>query len=208
MSSKFFNCLVFIGILQPCLALETKLLRGSEIAPHVQEISSFFNATYREAPYFYDASVEKWDGYVQSYADTDKAVVCLVQEGEIILGAAMGTPLAEAREKYRMGFARRPEDLKSLFYLGEFAIKSDYRRQGIGTKMYQAFERAAAAQGLSGICFWQLESAETAPADSFWKKQQFEQRPDIHFDELWKDLSGAEKVPHRMICWMKITADQ
>ncbi len=186
-------------------AVEVDILCGSEISPRTKEISAFFNATYREAPYFYDASAEKWDGYVQSYADTEKAIVCIAHEGETILGIGMGTPLAKAKEKYRMGFASRPNELNSLFYLAEFAIKAPYRRQGIGTKMFQAFENAIISQNqFAGICFWQLESEETAPIDMFWGKQHFECRPDIHFEEIWKNVTGSDRVAHPMICWMKM----
>ena len=184
-------------------ALETKVLTGSEIKPYTKTISAYFNAIYREAPYFYDGTEDGWNRYVQSYADTEKAVVCMAQEGEAIVGIAMGTPLSEAREKYRMGFSNRPDDLNSLFYLGEFAIKAEFRGQGIGTKMYQVFEQAVREQTrLSGICLWQLESEEVTPADMFWGKQNFERRPDIYFDEIWKDVSGTERVPHRMISWI------
>jgi GNAT superfamily N-acetyltransferase len=208
MSIRSIGALV-IGI-SACFAsylhsLEMKVLTGGEIKPYTKTISAYFNAAYREAPYFYDASEEQWDRYVQSYAATEKAVVCIAQEGDAIFGIAMGTPLAEAREKYRMGFSNRPNDLNSLFYLGEFAVRPDYRRQGIGTKMYQAFEKAVKEQArFSGICLWQLESEEVAPPVEFFEKQGFERRSDIRFNELWKNVTGTEKVPHPMICWIKV----
>ena len=189
-----------VGIPNPSL----KTLCGQNIAPYVKAISAFFNAAYREAPYFYDASEASWDKYIQSYADTPESVVCLIFSGETIIGAAIGTPLRSASNKYKMAFENRPEDLQSLFYLGELVIKPEYTHLGLGKKIYKTFQKAVIAKRqFSGICVWQLASEETAAMDRFWSRLGFESHPDIHFDELWKNVSGSEKVAHPMVCWKK-----
>jgi hypothetical protein len=71
--------------------------------------------------------------------------------------------------------------------------------------MYQVFENAVKEQArFSGICFWQLESEEVAPPVVFFEKLGFERRSDIQFKELWKNITGTEKVPHPMQLLIKL----
>lgn len=201
----------FVGLLGLCLSsfsqaqeIIIKNLHGNEISAYTKEISTFYNTIYREAPYFYDSSQAAWDKYIQSYADENDATACLALQDKKIIGIAIGTPLDKASKKYNAAFSNRPDDLYSLYYLGELAVKAEYRDLGTGKKMYQAFEELVREKKhFSGICLWQLQSEENSPTGLFWKELGFALQPDIHFDELWKDVSGTEKVAHRMICWKK-----
>lgn len=184
--------------------IQMKNLHGQEGAPYLKEISAFYNAIYREAPYFYDASEAAWDGYIQSYVNTPESVICLALEGETLIGVAIGTPLAKASKKYKMAFSEHPNELNSLFYLGELAMKSEYRQLGIGKKLYGEFERLVREkEQFSGICIWQLQSEEKSASLLFWQELGFACRPEIHFEEFWKPVSEAEKIPHPMVCWIK-----
>ncbi len=192
-----------IGLLGICQAqaVEIKSLSGSEIAPYAKEISTFYNIIYREEPYFYYAPESAWDSYIQTYVDTPQSLVCLALDEEKIIGVAIGTPLENATEKYKMGFAARLEDLNSLFYLGEFALKPEYRHHGVGKTMYDAFERSVIERKqFSAICIWQLENTSSS---TFWHRRGFELQPEIRFDELWRHAPGTEKIAHPMVCWKK-----
>lgn len=186
--------------------IEIKNLQGEEARPYLEKLSDFYNVFYQDPPYRYHATKADWDGYVASYVNNPSAVISLALKHDVIIGAAMGTPLKDASEKYQAAFAQRPPDLNSLFYLGELAIKPRYAHLGIGTSVYEEFERLVKQKKLySGICLWQLSSECAAPAGQFWRKMGFEYFPEINFEEMWRENANpnAPMVAHAMKCWKK-----
>jgi len=185
---------------------EVKSFRGSEAKPYQERLSSFYSASYQAPPYRYFAKKSSWDNYVASYIGNSEAVIILALHHEEIVGAAVGTPLKDASEKYREPFAERPNDLNSLFYLGELAVKDEYRNRGVGKKIYVAFENEVREkERFKGICLWQLASQSNLATGKFWKRQGFKRDPELHFEEMWRESSDSDtpKVPHKMVFWKK-----
>jgi GNAT superfamily N-acetyltransferase len=182
-------------------------LRGSEALLYHQELSAFYNLFYRAPPYRYVAGKNAWDQYVGSYMETSSSIFVLAIKNGAIIAAAMGTPLAEASEKYRVPFAVENADLSSSFYLGELAVKRQYQNQGLGKTLYDTFETMVREDGrFSEICLWQLASEARTPNGTFWEKRGFTLYPEIHFEELWRETPapGAPKIPHEMVAWKKL----
>jgi len=184
-------------------AVSIKSLLGSEITPYVKTLSALYRNIFREAPYFYYASSEAWDGYIQSYANTPDALASLALCQNTIVGCVIGTPVANASEKYRKAFSQHPEDLHSLFYLGEIAMKPELRGLGIGKQLYKACENVIVEKKrFTGICIWRM-----SPEDKLWEltlqKQGFRCQAEIHFDEFWSRSPDTEEIPHPMVSWIK-----
>ena len=161
-------CLPFLGNAQE---ISLKTLQSKEQTTHLREVSDFYNQFYRSAPYFYDASSEAWDRYIRSFTDSSESVLCLAMDGDAIIGVIIGTPLAKTTDKYKAAFLNRPEDLASLFFLGELSVLPEYKQQGIDRLLLEAFERqVAAGQRFSGICVWQMEEEREKPSGLFWQQ--------------------------------------
>jgi len=183
-----------------------KTLHGEERVTHLRQVSDFYNAYYREPPYFYDASEEAWDRYIRSFINEPESVLCLATQDEIVVGIIIGTPLAKTTQKYKGAFLDRPENLYSLFFLGELAVKPEYKQYGLNKMLYEEFERQVVEKTqFSGICVWQLQSEVNKPSGLLWREIGFD-CSDVQFEELWKDTFGTEKVPHSMVSWKKQVA--
>lgn len=203
--------LILTCVLGACIAPLTGMaqevylesLQGEERASHLRDVSDFYNEYYRNPPYFYDASAEAWDRYIRSFIDSSESILCLAKEGETIVGIVIGTPLAKTTQKYKAAFMDRPDDLSSLYFLGELAVVPGYKQLGIEQLLYKEFEhQVAMKETYSGICVWQMESEKDQSSGLFWREMGLTDSG-IHFDELWKDTFGTEKVHHSMICWWK-----
>lgn len=178
-------------------------LHGEERVAHLKEVSNFYNAFYREPPYFYDCAEEGWDRYIHSYVDQPESILCLAVQDETIIGIIIGTPLVKTTQKYNAAFRDRPADLESLFFLGELAVNPEYDQLEVKRQLYAEFERQVRErEQFSGVCVWQLQSEEDKPSGFFWCEMGFA-NSGVYFEELWKDTFGTEKVPHSMLCWKK-----
>ena len=93
---------------------------------------------------------------------------------EAVVGIIIGTPLSETTQKYKGAFLDRPEDLDSLYFLGELAVKPEFKQLGVGQELYEEFERQVAEKKqFSGICVWQLQSEVAKPSGDFWREIGF-----------------------------------
>lgn len=189
----------------PLIAQEIsiKTLQGEERVSHLREVSDFYNAYYREPPYYYDCNEEGWDRYINSFIKEPDSILCLAIKDEAVVGIIIGTPLSKTTQKYKGAFLDRPEDLDSLYFLGELAVKPEFKQLGVGQGLYEEFERQVAdKKQFSGICVWQMQSEVAKPSGDFWREIGFT-CSDVQFEELWKDTFGTEKVPHSMVSWKK-----
>lgn len=197
---KWWKTLPMKGVSQE---ISLKNLQNEEKVSHLREVSDFYNAFYRNPPYFYDASSEAWDRYIRSFVDSPESVLCLAMQEDAIIGIVIGTPLIKTTQKYKAAFVDHPDDLHSLFFLGELSVIPGYEQLGVNQLLCEEFEHAVAKQQrFSGICVWQMESEKNQASGLFWRKMGFADSG-IRFDELWKDTFGTEKVSHSMMCWKK-----
>jgi hypothetical protein len=189
---------IFAGAQDVCI----KTLQGEEREACLREVSDFYNAYYRKPPYYYDSSEEAWDRYLRSFTNESESILCVAIVDERVIGAIIGTPLAKTTQKYKGAFLDRPEDLYSLFFLGELSVKSEYQYD-VNKALYDEFERQVAEKNqFSGTCVWQLQSEINKPSGLLWREMGFE-CSEVQFEELWKDTFGTEKVPHSMVSWKK-----
>jgi hypothetical protein len=181
-----------------------KNLKGKEIAPFAKEIAAFADSMYQQASCYF--SEAEWDGYIQSYSNTPEAVISLALANGKIVGAAIGTPLTKASEKYRKPFFDRPQELNSLYFLADFPVKPEYRNEQVVEKLYKEFEHTVAAKKqFSGICQWYLQLEKPSWEIPFFQKLGYSCFPEIHFDEFYKESAQDKEVTaHTMVCWKKL----
>lgn len=183
--------------------IQLKILHGSKIGPYQGKLIDFYSTFYKEPPYRYYASQNGWNNYISSYTQTDASIAVIALKEEKIIGAALGTPLANATEKYRAALEKNLSDLSEVFYLGELAVLKTYQKSGIGKELYLAFEEEVKKGCFSAIYLWQLSSETTEEAGKFWKNRGFMLDSSIHFEELWREAPEQPQLPHNMVLWRK-----
>ncbi len=202
---KKIFCLVGVLLFSVISAQEVRIhtLSQEKGLECLKGVSYFYNMYYRDPPYYYDASEEAWDRYIHSFIDYSGSVLCVATLDQTVIGVAIGTPLAKTTQKYNAAFKDLPEDLNTLFFLGELAVQPEYQHLGVGQQLYAEFERQVAEKNqFSGICVWSMESEVDRALGHFWRDVGFT-CSEVRFEELWKDTFGTEKVPHSMVCWKK-----
>ena len=186
-----------------------EILHGREITPYVKEIVQFINKIYREYPYFYNGNDAGYESYLESYPNLGDVIVCLAFVENEVIGIAAGLPMPK-RDVYQETLLEHGYNLNTLFYLGEFGLKPEYRGQGIELTMYQTIEDFARKSGpFKMICFWEIEGGLNSeqkgyfPGDNFWKQLGFVRHPELNFHIFWTNIGETTESPHKAVYWLK-----
>lgn len=191
-------------------SFEFKTYYRNSIEPHVKAINDLALTVYREHPYNYAGTEEEYLPFIQYYCHSGIATA-LFEDGKLI-GIAIGMPLSEMRDKYRLPFiqARPQTDDSTVYYLGEFLLLKEYRKQGFGKGMYFAFEDSVRNMGLfSEICFCKIDernikgSNDYQPLDGFWKRLGFEVCHDVSCTVYWQNSGDLEESEHHLVYFNK-----
>ncbi len=202
----FFTACCLMLYAQAEADIKIQSFQGQEAGNYQDQISDLFKLVFEAPPYRYFAPKSSWDDYVGSYIQNPASVTVLAFDDEKLVGAAVGTPLKDASDKYKAAFVNQPEELNSLFYLGELAVNDAYRDLGVAKSLYTEFESQVIKPHLyAGIGLWQLSSDSKSEVGKFWKKQGFKLYPKIHFQEMWREdpVPSSPKLPHEMVFWKK-----
>lgn len=192
--------------------IRVEMLQGIEIAPYIPDIVQLCHQMYREYPYLYDGKDADYEAYLQAYADSNEAVICLVFNGKKAIGLAIGMPMTITRDHYKQPLLDLGYDLNSFFYLGEFVLDPSYRGQGYEVMMYQQVENAVRKKDCyKTICMWEVDDSlnpsqrplEYVPNNSLWEKIGFTQHPELFFIALWTNINESRESPHLAVYWMK-----
>src|ERR1700722_3489588 len=138
---------------------------GQEITPYVQEITDLALTVYRDYPYLYEGTVDEYYPAIEHYTHSSDGIACLFFNNNQLVGAAIGMPMNEMRDKYKLPLvnARPEENFDQLFYLGELLLLKEYRGQGLGKQMYLEFENTVRELAFTKICFCKIDESEQNP---------------------------------------------
>ncbi len=193
-------------------ALHIERVSGEGILPHLNALAELRIAVFRDFPYLYDGSLEYEERYLRTYANSPDSVIVLVRDGQRVVGASSGIPLADETEELKRPFLEQGLDVDRIFYCGESVLLAEYRGRGLGVRFFQ--EREAHARSLARfdtICFCAVQRpadhprrpANYVPLDDFWQHRGYRQRPELHTEFSWRDLDEATESPKPMVFWTK-----
>ncbi|HXH03729.1 MAG TPA: GNAT family N-acetyltransferase [Candidatus Competibacteraceae bacterium] len=192
--------------------LRIERLSGPAIVPYLPALARLRIAVFREFPYLYDGSVAYEERYLQTYARSTRGVMVTVFDGEEIVGASSGLPLADETPEVQRPFLANGFKLEEVFYFGESVLLRPYRGCGLGVRFFQ--EREAHARALGGFrwtsfCAVQRpvdhprRPADYVPLDAFWEKRGYRKHPELNTEFVWQDLDESEPSPKPMTFWLK-----
>jgi len=194
----------------PDMQLETVV--GDALARYIPDLARLRMTVFREYPYLYDGSEAYEAEYLRAYTASREAIAVLARDGDAIVGASTGIPLAAENEAFLRPFETLGLDPAAVFYCGESVLLPAWRGRGI----YRAFfeEREAYARELGGMSWISfcgvvrpknhpLRPPHWEPLDAVWRRFGFAPQLKLQTSYAWKDIDQPASTEHPMQFWLK-----
>src|SRR6218665_1170204 len=192
--------------------MRIELRTGRDIAPFIDDMARLRISVFAAFPYLYEGTIEYEKDYLATYARSKDSLFVLPLDGEAVVGASTGIPMADETEAFKVPFVSAGFDPARIFYFGESVLMPAYRGQGIGVRFFE--EREAHARRLGGIdlcAFCAVERSLDHPArpagyeplDAFWNRRGFRHHPQLRTSYVWRDIGEADETAKPMSFWLK-----
>ena len=189
------------------MSVKLRTLFGESIESQLQALAQLRLLVFREFPYLYDGDLEYECHYLRKFAQSERALVVLVEAGEQVVGASTALPLQDADSAFQVPF-EKPED---YYYFGESVLLSAYRGKGLGHQFFEHREDAARRLGFSQTCFCAVVRDAEHPAKPehyrdlhpFWTKRGYRPLENCRASYSWKDLGDQGETEKTMQFWAK-----
>ncbi len=191
--------------------ITTRILTGDDLVAALPDVARLRIEVFRAWPYLYDGSPDYEERYLQSYRESERAVVVGAFDGAALVGAATGTPMEDHADDFAKAFAGTGYDLTDIFYCAESVLLPEYRGQGIGHAFFDAREAHARALGRRYAAFCGVIRPEDHPArpvdyrplDAFWRKRGYDKLDGVLANFPWTDLGDRAQSPHELQFWIR-----
>lgn len=188
-----------------------RALTGAALVAALDDVARLRIAVFRDWPYLYDGDLDYERGYLQSYRDSDRAIVVGAFDGERLVGAATGAPLADHAEDFAAAFDGTGLDLSQIFYCAESVLLPEYRGQGVGHAFFDLREGHARALGFAQCAFCGVQRpaghpmrpATYRPLDDFWRARGYAPLPGVIAQFSWKDLGEETETLKPLQFWIR-----
>lgn len=190
---------------------DVRPLTGAALEAALDDVAGLRIAVFRDWPYLYDGDLAYERDYLQSYRDSDKAIVVGAFDGGRLVGASTGAPLTDHADDFAAAFAGSGLDLGDIFYCAESVLLPGYRGQGIGHRFFDHREAHARALGFvkSAFCAVQrpddhpMRPTDYRPLDPFWRARGYEPLPGVVAQFLWKDVDETRETQKPLQFWIR-----
>ncbi|KAA0916306.1 GNAT family N-acetyltransferase [Aquicoccus porphyridii] len=191
--------------------IETRALTGAALDAALGDVARLRITVFRNWPYLYDGDAEYERAYLAAYRDSPGAVVVGAFDGDRLVGAATGTPMADHADDFAAAFNGTGIDLAPVFYCAESVLLPDYRGRGLGHAFFDAREDHARSLGFTKSAFCgvlrpadhPLKPSDYAPLDPFWRKRGYAPLPGVIARFRWKDIDQPDETDHDLQFWMR-----
>lgn len=186
-------------------------LTGAALEAALDDVARLRIKVFQAWPYLYDGDLDYERKYLQSYRDSDKAIVVGAFDGYRLIGASTGAPLIDHADDFAAAFESTGLDLSDIFYCAESVLLSDYRGQGVGHKFFDLREAHARALGFSKCAFCSVQRPADhpmrpesyRPLDGFWRARGYEPLPGAVAQFSWKDISEKGETQKPLQFWIR-----
>ncbi len=197
------------------MTLKIKSFSGADAAPYFDDLARLRISVFRAFPYLYDGDPDYERSYLSTYARSQGSVFVLAFDGETVVGAATGTPMASETADVKAPFQAAGLDPRLFFYFGESVLLQQYRGQGVGVAFFAGREAQARALGLNVCTFCAVERpadhprrpADYVALDAFWTKRGYRAVPELRTAFTWRDLDEEQESPKPMSFWIRDLRD-
>jgi GNAT superfamily N-acetyltransferase len=191
--------------------MRVEVLTGRDLEAVLDDVARLRIAVFRDFPYLYDGDFDYERRYLQTYRDSDRAVLVGAFDGTRLVGAATGTPMEDHSDDLAGAFAGTGRALDEIFYCAESVLLPDFRGRGVGHRFFDLREAHARALGRRYCAFCSvvrpvthpLRPADYAPLDPFWRKRGYAPLDGVKAQFRWKDVDVAAETAKLLQFWMR-----
>jgi len=193
-------------------ALTLDTATGADLEACLDDLARLRITVFRAFPYLYDGDVAYERGYLRAYTETPGGVLIVARDGDRVVGASTGVPLAGEPDNVRAAVAAASLSAKTTFYFGESVLLPEYRGRGLGVRFFEAREaHARALGGFTHAVFCAVERpadhprrpADYQPLEGFWRKRGYTPLAKARCTFSWQDLDEGGPSPKPMVFWGK-----
>jgi GNAT superfamily N-acetyltransferase len=190
-------------------------LTDERLQPLLPELARLRVTVFRAFPYLYDGSPDYEQRYLRTYAEAADSVIVGAFDGDKVVGASTGLPLAHEPEGLTRPFVEHGYAVDRVFYFGESVLLPEYRGHGISVRFFAEREAHARALGrFAHAAFCGVVRPPDhprrppgyVPLDAFWRKRGFAPVPGMLGRIAWRDLDEERETEKPMQFWVKALA--
>ena len=191
--------------------MRVEVLTGDALEAALDDVARLRITVFRAFPYLYDGDFAYEREYLQTYRDSENAILVSAFDGDTLVGVSTGTPLEDHAEDFANAFDGTGYDLESVFYCAESVLLPEYRGHGFGHRFFDLREAHARKLGRQHVTFCgvqrpadhPLRPAGYAPLDPFWRKRGYEPLPGAIAHFRWKDIDAEEQTEKPLQFWIR-----
>lgn len=192
--------------------LQVRRLAGDALGPWLDAVARLRIAVFRDWPYLYAGDLDYERGYLQAYARSPGSVFVLAFDGDAVVGASTGLPLADDTDEFQRPFREVGRAVDDVFYFGESVLLPEYRGRGVGHRFLDEREAHAAALGRfawTGFCAVDRDPADPRrPAghrgnEVFWAKRGYVRQPGLTVHLAWQEIGEPAPTDKPLTFWLR-----
>ncbi len=191
--------------------IEVKAFSGTQIEPYLDAVAALRIVVFRDWPYLYDGDRSYEANYLATYSRSPQSLFVLAFDGERVIGASTGIPLADESDNFRKPFLKRDIAEHDVFYFGESVLLREYRGRGLGHRFFDERENYALTGGfhLTAFCAVERDAHDArrpenyVPNDAFWRKRGYRRQDDMFCAIEWREVDAASACTHALRFWLR-----
>lgn len=191
---------------------DVRTFSGARIDAYLDAVANLRIAVFRDWPYLYAGDREYERKYLATYAQSPDSVFVLAFDGEQVVGASTGIPLADEAAAFQQPFLEQDIGLGNVFYFGESVLLAEYRGYGLGHRFFDERERhARSLRRFTMTAFCAVERDDDDPRrsagarsnDLFWIKRGYRRQDDMVCSLDWQEVGCEEASVHSLRFWLR-----
>lgn len=192
--------------------IEIRTFVGAQIAPYLDAVAALRIAVFRDWPYLYNGDRAYEAQYLSTYSRSAESLFVLAFDGERVIGASTGIPLADESENFRKPFRAKGIAEQQVFYFGESVLLAEYRGRGLGHRFFderEGFARGLGRFGMTAFCAVERDPRDPrrppghVPNDAFWRKRGYTRQEDMFCAIDWQEVGATAASSHDLRFWLR-----
>jgi GNAT superfamily N-acetyltransferase len=194
------------------VALTVRRVSGPAIGPWLDDVARLRVAVFRDWPYLYDGDLDYERDYLRAYARSADSVFVLASDGDRVIGASTGLPLADDTPEFQRPFVDAGRSVDDVFYFGESVLLPAYRGRGLGHRFFD--EREAHARSLGRFACTAFCAVDRDPGDPrrpadhrgnevFWTKRGYVRQPGLTMRLSWQEIGESTPSEKPLTFWIR-----